>query len=235
MNVGPGTDDRYASAETVYGPARTPGIDRQSHYLRGGVLAHVDLRDSPYGPRSGGQYYGRFDYYDDRTHGAYSFRRLTAEAQQFVPLFNKKRVLAGRVRSVLSWPNAGQRVPFYLQPSLGAADDLRGYQPFRFHDDNSLVMNGEWRWEVMSSVDGALFIDAGKVYPRPGLTNFANLRKSYGGGLRFRAPLSGAVVMRLDVGVSREGVQFWFVFNDLFAAPQIRTGRELSPPPGRLP
>jgi hypothetical protein len=41
--------------------------------------------------------------------------------------------------------------------------------------------------------------------------------------------------MRIDAAASREGVQFWFVFNDIFAAPQVRTGRELSPPPGRLP
>ena len=96
-------------------------------------------------------------------------------------------------------------------------------------------MNGEWRWEVLSSVEGALFIDAGKVFPRPGSLNFKHLEKSYGGGLRFRAPSTGALVMRMDVAASREGVQFWFVFNDIFAAPHVRTGRELSPPPGRLP
>ena len=122
-----------------------------------------------------------------------------------------------------------------MQPSLGAADDLRGFRPFRFYDDNTFIMNGEWRWEVLSSVEGALFIDAGKVFPRPGSLNFKHLEKSYGGGLRFRAPSTGALVMRMDVAASREGVQFWFVFNDIFAAPQVRTGRELSPPPGRLP
>lgn len=65
--------------------------------------------------------------------------------------------------------------------------------------------------------------------------NFTRREKSYGVGIRFRAPMTGAMVMRVDVAASREGVQFWFVFNDVFAAPQVRTGRELSPPPGRLP
>jgi outer membrane protein assembly factor BamA len=235
MNVGPGTNIHFASAERTYNNRQAPGIDVQSDFLRGGVLAHLDLRDSPYGPRSGGQYYGRFDYYDDRSSGAFSFRRLTAEVQQFVPLFNKKRVIAARAKTTLSYPGPGQQTPFYLQPSLGASDDLRGFRPFRFYDNNSFIMNGEWRWEILSGVEGALFVDAGKVFPRPGNLNFKRLEKSYGGGLRFRAPMTGALVMRIDVAASREGIQFWFVFNDLFAAPQVRTGRELSPPTGRLP
>jgi outer membrane protein assembly factor BamA len=235
VNVGPGTDPQFASTERIYSGRQAPGITAQSSFFRSGVLAHLDLRDSPYGPRAGGQYYGRFDYYDDRTLEQFSFRRLTAEAQQFIPLFNKKRVIAGRAKTILSYPGTSQRTPFYLQPSLGAADDLRGFRPFRFYDNNSFVMNGEWRWEILSGVEGALFADAGKVFSRPGNLNFTRLEKSYGGGVRFRAPMTGALVMRMDVAASREGVQFWFVFNDIFAAPQVRTGRELSPPPGRLP
>jgi outer membrane protein assembly factor BamA len=235
MNVGPGTDKRFVSAEKLYSPFQTPGIDVQSNFHRAGVLAHLDLRDNPYGPRAGGQYYAKFDIYDDQTWNRFTFRRLTAEAQQFFPLFNKKRVIVVRGKTTLSYANAGQQIPFYLQPSLGAADDLRGFRPFRYYDNNNFVLNAEWRWEILSGVDGALFADAGKVFARPGQLNFTRLQKSYGGGLRFRAPGSGAMVMRLDVGFSREGVQMWFVFNDIFAAPQVRTGRELSPPPGRLP
>ena len=234
-NVGPGTSHEIISAERIYTPQQTPGIDIQSDFLRGGVVADADFRDNSYGPKAGGHYYGRFDYYDDRSVERFSFRRLTAEVQQFLPLFNKKRVLAARAKTTLSYPGPRQRVPFYLQTTLGGADDLRGFRPYRFYDDNSFILNGEWRWEILSDVEGALFVDAGKVFPRPGGLNFARLEKSYGGGLRFRTPTTGAMVMRIDVAASREGVQFWSVFNDVFAAPQIRTGRELSPPPGRLP
>jgi outer membrane protein assembly factor BamA len=234
-NVGPGTSGRYPSTDQVFSRLQVPGLSRQSDFLRGGLLAVFDWRDSVYGPRSGGRYYGRFDYYDDRNDTQFNFRRFTADAQQFVPLFNKKRVIALRAKTILSYPNAGQEVPFYLQPSLGSSDDLRGFGPFRYLDRNSLVLNAEWRWEIMSNVEGAIFADAGKVFPRPGLVNFRGLQKSYGGGLRFRAPGSNAMIFRLDVAGSREGVQVWFVFNDIMAAPEVRTGRELSPRPGRLP
>jgi hypothetical protein len=235
VNTGPGNRDEDPSIEEVYTPRRVPGIDHQSDFFRGGVFAYVDGRDNPYGPRSGGQYYGRFDYYDDRNNTAFTFRRFTAEAQQFVPLFNKKRVIALRAKTIFSYPNSGQEVPFYLQPTLGSADDLRGFAPFRYLDRNSLTLNAEWRWEIMSYLEGAVFADAGKVAPRAGLINFKSLQKSYGGGLRFRAPGTNAMIFRFDVAGSREGIQVWFVFNDLFATPRIRTGRELSPPAGRLP
>ena len=233
-NVGPGADGRFISTERVYSPATTPGLDQQSNFLRGGGLLQIDWRDNPHGARRGGQYYSRFDYYHDPGQHFAGFRRLTAEVQQFIPFTNAKRVIAARAKTIMSFENVGQRVPFYLQPSIGGSDDLRGFRPFRFHDNNALAMNAEYRWELMSTVDAALFADAGKVYSRPGLLNFARLEKSYGFGLRFRTP-QGGVFMRTDLAFSREGFQVWIVFNDIFAAPEVRTGQEITPPPGRLP
>lgn len=234
-NVGPTTSTGHTSTERVYTPAQTPGIDRQTDFFRGGGFVQIDTRDNPYGPRAGGQYYARYDYYTDNTFSAYSFRRLTAEVQEFVPFANRKRVLAMRAKTILSYPQPGNRVPFYLQPSLGSADDLRGFRSFRFYDDNTFAMTGEWRWELNSATEAALFVDGGKVFRRPGLINFKDLEGSYGVGLRFRSNVRAPIVSRVDLAFSREGFQLWFVFNDLFAVPQLRTGRELSPPPGRLP
>lgn len=234
-NVGHGTAAGVTSTEALFTPAQTPGVDRQTDFWRGGPIIHVDYRDNPYGPRSGGQYYGRLDYFLDRQNLGFTFRRVTGEVQQFIPLFNKKRVIALRAKTLLTLENPGQRVPFYLQPTLGGSDDLRGYRPFRFYDNNALIYNAEWRWEVMSYVNAAAFFDAGKVFRRPGELSFRHILTSYGAGLRFRAPVSGAVIGRLDFGVSREGWQMYVTFSDLFATPQIRTGRELSPPTSRLP
>jgi outer membrane protein assembly factor BamA len=233
MNVGPGDDNRFRSTDQIYSPRNVPGLDRQSDFLRGGVLAQFDWRDNPSGPQRGGNYYARYDFYQDRHQLGFTFRRLTAEVQQFLPFTNQKRVFAVRAKTILSYENPGQRIPFYLQPSLGSADDLRGFVPYRFYDNNSLVFNGEYRWEIVSGVDGALFADTGKVFPRPGLMNLARLEHSFGGGFRFRTPKG--VYLRLDGAASREGIRVWFVFNDIFATPQVRTGAEISPPPGRLP
>jgi outer membrane protein assembly factor BamA len=97
---------------------------------------------------------------------------------------------------------------------LGGSDDLRGYRPFRFYDNNSLVFNAEYRWEVFSGLDMALFADAGKVYPRWQQTNFENLEASFGFGFRFN--VRNDVFLRIDTGFSHEGFQVWFKFNNVF-------------------
>ncbi len=214
VNVGRGTDERFASAGDLYSPDVTPGIDRQSDFLHGGLLVQYDNRDNPGGPRRGGNYFATLDYYSDRKFDAYSFRRLHLEAQQYVPFFNERRVFAFRAKSVTTYMSSGQRVPFYLQPVVGGSDDLRGFRPFRFYGDNAIVMNAEYRWETFSGLDMAVFADAGKVFDRRSQWNLHDLESSVGFGLRFN--VRNDVFMRVDIGFSHEGYQVWLKFNNVF-------------------
>ncbi len=214
VNTGPGTDPLLPSAETVFSPATTPGLDRQSDFLRGIAFLQYDYRDRPGGPRRGGNYIAQYGYHSDRTLGLHSFRRLDLEAQQYIPFFNERRVIALRGRTMLTDAAPGQTVPFYLQPTLGGPDDLRGFRYLRFYDNNLMAFNAEWRWEVLSGVDMALFGDAGKVFHRRADWNLSNLEGSYGFGFRFN--LSNNVFARLDVGFSHEGYQIWLKFSNVF-------------------
>jgi outer membrane protein assembly factor BamA len=213
-NVGPGTDRRYVSTEQVYGPAVTPGIDRQTDFLQGGVFGQFDYRDIPAGPRSGGNYIARFLYNKDSDLKRHTFRKLDVELQQYFPLFNARRVIALRGRSELTYANPGQTVPFYLQPTLGGSNDLRGFRPFRFYDDNMLVFNAEYRYEIFAGMDMAIFADAGKVFHSKSQLNLHDLEGAYGVGMRFNA--RNAVFMRIDAGFSHEGFQVWLKFNNVF-------------------
>jgi outer membrane protein assembly factor BamA len=215
VNVGPGTDKRYVSSEQIFTPTEAAGIDDQTDFFRGGFYAQFDYRDNPGGPRSGGHYFVEYNHYSDRTLGRYDFERLDIEVQQYVPLFNKRRVIALRGRSTLTFADDGQVVPFYLQPTVGGSDDLRGFRPFRFYDDNLIVVNGEYRWETFSGLDMALFADAGKVFPRRAQWNFKDIEGSVGFGLRFN--VRNNVFLRTDVGFSHEGFQVWIKFNNIFS------------------
>jgi outer membrane protein assembly factor BamA len=139
---------------------------------------------------------------------------LEAEAQKYLPFFNSRRVIALRGKAVLTSVDSGQTVPFYLQPTLGGSDDLRGFRSFRFYDDNLVLMNAEYRWESFSGLDMALFFDAGKVYHKRADWNTNALETSAGFGLRFN--VKNSVFMRIDVGFSHEGFQFWWKFSDIF-------------------
>lgn len=221
LNVGPGTDRRFVSSQKVFTPVEAPGIDRQSDFLRYGAFAHFDYRDNPEGPRYGGNYLIRYDIYSDRTLNLHDFRRLWFDLQQYIPFFNERRVFALRGMATLTHTSPGQTVPFYLQPFLGGSEDLRGFRAFRFYDNNLLLVSGEYRWEVFSGLDMALFADGGKVFPRRAQLNFHDLEGSGGFGLRFN--VRNNVFLRIDVGFSREGAQIWLKFNNIYTGQRIHT------------
>ncbi len=225
-NVGPGTDSRFASAGSVYTPTQAPGIDAQSNYLRSGAFVQFDWRDDPAGPRTGGNYFVQLHDYRDRTLGTGSFTRLEMEAQQYVSVLNQRRVFALRARSALTFHGSGQAVPFYMQTTLGGSDDLRGYRPFRFRGENLLVMNAEYRWEVFSGMDMALFGDGGKIFDRKARMNLSNLETDAGFGFRFNA--RNHTFLRLDFGFSHEGFQIWVKFNNVFGKGPVHTSSSLA-------
>jgi outer membrane protein assembly factor BamA len=216
-NIGSGNDRRFISAEQIYS---APGIDKQANFLRTGAFVQYDYRDFAPGPRAGGNYIAQLHRYTDRTLGTHDFHRLDLEAQQYIPFFNKRRVIALRGKSVTTFAG-GKELPFYLQPVLGGSDDLRGYRPFRFRGNNLLLMNAEYRWEVFSGLDMALFGDAGKVYQRKSQLNLKQLETNVGFGFRFNA--RNSVFMRVDVAFSHEGYQVSVKFNDLFRKGPVHT------------
>jgi len=216
--VGPGTDSRYASAEQVYTPAQAPGIDVQQNFSRIGTFAQYDWRDNPAGARRGGNYFAQFSDYR-------KFSRLDLEAQQFVPVLNERRVFVLRAKTTLTFHDSREPVPFYMQPSLGGSDDLRGFRPYRFRDDNLFLMNGEYRWEIFSGLDMALFADAGKVFAHRSDWDLHNLESDAGFGFRFNA--RNRTFLRLDVGFSHEGFQVWVKFGNIFKRGLIRTSSSM--------
>jgi hypothetical protein len=222
-NIGPGQDSRFASADRTYTPRQAPGIDIQSNYTRTGAFAQYDGRDNPDGPRRGGNYFAQLHDYRDQSFGIGDFRRLDLEAQQYIPVLNQRRVFALRARSSMTWSDG--RIPFYMQPSLGGGDDLRGFRPFRFRGDNMMLMNAEYRWEIFSGLDMAIFADAGKVYDRKGDLSFRNLESSVGFG--FRANERNRTFLRVDVAFSHEGFQVWVKFNNLFQKGPVKTSSSM--------
>jgi hypothetical protein len=215
-NTSRGKDSRYASTELVFGRnPRVIGLSQEVDYLRGGFFAEIDRRDSPAGPRAGSYVTMRYDDYRDRELFLHNFRRLDLEAEQYVPLFNKRRVFAWRGRTVQTFTTEGQTLPFYQQAVLGGGNDLRGFRPYRFHGNNAVLFNAEYRWEVFAGLDMALFADAGQVTRERWKPKPSELETAVGFGFRFN--VRNAPFLRLDVGFSHEGFQVFLKFNGPFA------------------
>jgi hypothetical protein len=213
-NVAPGRDHRFPSTDQLFTEETTPGIQFQTDFLRSGGFVLYDWRDYPGEPRRGGSYFAQYSVFSDVERRRFSFNRVDLEAQQYFSFFNQRRVIALRGRIQSTEPHSGNQVPFYLQPTLGGPDDLRGFPAFRFYDNAALVLNGEYRWEVFSGLDMALFLDAGRVYHGWQDITLANLQTDAGFGFRFN--VRNNVFLRIDTGFSREGYQIWLRFRNVF-------------------
>jgi outer membrane protein assembly factor BamA len=213
-NTGRGTDTRYRSTESVFSETAAPAIESQPHYYHSGAFVDIDYRDHAQNPRSGGHYSASVVSYNDQSQGRFSFNQFDFEGQQYFPFFNKRRVIAARALTTLTQTPEGQQIPFFMLPSLGGSESLRGFQDFRFHDRNRVLMNLEYRWEIFSGLDMALFGDAGQVGEHVSDLDFRQLKTSYGLGFRFNTERS--VFLRVDIGRSDEGQRIFLKFGHVF-------------------
>jgi hypothetical protein len=214
LNVGPGKNESIPSTETLFGPGQAPGVDVQSNFVIAGCSAGLDARDFAGDPHRGTFAEVAYDRYYAQSDDQFSFHRLSGVAEQYVPFLNKKRVVVLRAQTDISLHSSDQVVPFYLQPTLGSDTELRGFRRYRFYDENALALTGEYRWEIHTGFDMALFSDFGKVFHRPGEISLSGMESSFGFGFRFKN--GRKMVARLDTGFSREGIQVWLKFGKLF-------------------
>ncbi|HMF95633.1 MAG TPA: BamA/TamA family outer membrane protein [Vicinamibacterales bacterium] len=211
------------NTEDLFSEATAPGISAQPSYIHSDVSAIADSRDHAGHPTSGGLYRATAAVYSDRDGGAYSFRRYELEATQYVPLGTRKWVLALHGWGVLSDTSSGAAVPFYLMPSLGGKNTLRGYFSYRFHDNDLQSFNVESRWPLLTHMDVAVFADEGKVAHTVSEVNFLDARMSYGAGVRFHNATS--TLLRIDAGHSVEGWRLYFVLSDALKRSTPASGR----------
>ncbi len=102
-----------------------------------------------------------------------------------------------------------------MLPALGGGSSLRGFSSWRFRDQNSLLLQAEWRIMVNRYLDMAFFYDAGKVAARTPDLDFDGLKDDYGIGLRFHGPF--ATPLRVEMARSRESnLSFIFSSSALF-------------------
>jgi len=137
------------------------------------------------------------------TDDLYDFRRWIADFRGYIPLDSRQRVIAMRANFVNSDPDSNSRVPFFLQPSLGGGESLRGFEPFRFQGDKMMLIQLEYRWEASRQIELALFGDTGTVADQGSKLSLDNLKSDWGIGFRFKS--SRSTLLRIDQAFSNEG------------------------------
>jgi hypothetical protein len=213
--IGHGQNPESPSVEELFDVSQIPGFTEQPDFIRYAVAADVNYRTPSGNPRKGGRYYFGYQHFDDRDLGRYTFQRFDTEVQHYIPFLNERRVIALRALTSMSDADGGDEVPFYFLRTLGGDETLRGFRKFRFRDENMLLLQAEYRWEIFTAMDGAIFYDAGKVAPRPGDLTLSDLESDYGIGFRFGS--NNGIFLRVEAAFgSRAGNHFIFSYANVF-------------------
>jgi hypothetical protein len=210
MNPGGTFKGDTPSTLAVFPDVPAANLSQQPDFLHSTVGILFNTLDFPSHPTRGSYNRAAVTLYSDRSTGTFTFQQYEAQATQFVPLMDRRWVLAFRGWVVSSQKDAGDEIPFYLLPSIGGHNTLRDYHNFQFHDNNSLVVNAESRWSVFTHMDGAVFVDAGNVAARFSDLNLDKI--SYGAGVRLHT--GRATIARFDVAHGPQGWKVFFRTND---------------------
>lgn len=209
----------------MFPDAPAASLAEQPRYVHAGAMVLSDTRDAPSHASKGRIYRASVTAHQDVSGGAYSFTRYDLETARFIPVAGRRGVLVVHWWGSFTDTSGGDQVPFYLMPSLGGNNTLRGYADYRFHDRHMMVANVESRWALMPHVDGALFFDAGNVGARVKDLDFD--RTSWGFG--FRVHSARSTLVRIDVGKSDEGWRFLFKLSDALRLGRLSRRMEVVP------
>ena len=200
---------------SIFDPNELPGILAQPHFFKYEATVNVNTREPRGNPRRGGRYGLAYQRFTDTGGDRFSFNRLEADVQHYVPLLRDRRILALHGLASISDADTGAAIPFYLQRTLGGPDDLRGFRYLRFRDRNLLLLQAEYRWEIFTALDGAIFYDTGKVASRVEDLNLRDLESDVGIGFRF-GTINGVFLRVEGAFGSRAGAHFILRFGNVF-------------------
>lgn len=187
---------------------QTPGLGTRPWFVHSFVELVQDSRLSPDFSRSGRLLDAAFHSYHDAHDGTQSFQRVSLAAYQLIPTSGQRGALGVGARAWLSATGDGHEVPFFLMPTLGGGDYLRGYSSYRFRDRNAALLQAEYRWAVHKMVDVAGLYEAGTVSARTGGLSLTNMAQSVAAGIRVHTRTSG--LLRVDLAHGRDGFKVAF-------------------------
>jgi hypothetical protein len=197
------------SVEEVFTPDTLPGLGADITYLHTQGSVGLDGRTSPGYSRRGAYIAATLHNYKDQD-DRFGFQMVQYEGIAHLPILRETWVLSFHARMQHANEKDDQQIPFFMLPALGGGSSLRGYSSWRFRDQNSLLLQAEWRIMINRYLDMAFFYDAGKVAARTKDLDLDHLKDNFGLGFRFHGP--AATPLRIEVARSRES-SFSLIFS----------------------
>lgn len=192
-----------------YGDRGTPAWkawrDANFGTTRSITFQHVsDTRDNIYNSTSGGRMSLELELAGFG--GDFRYQKFTAEDRHFLKIGKTQTVALrgqfGFARGTISESNLYK---------LGGQDSLRGYRDDQFRGTRLLLLSAEYRFPLISKVQGAFFTDWGNAWSDKRLPN--TIKGSIGVGLQIETPVGP---IRLDYGRGSDGGRIHFTVGSSF-------------------
>lgn len=152
--------------------------------------------------------------YSDRFGSRYNFTGINADVRSYQPI-NRRSVLA--LQLISNFYNGN--VPFNQMALMGGETIMRGYYSGRYRDKNMIAGQAEYRilpFSFSKRVGATVFAGTAVVAPGIGSLRLDNLKLAGGAGLRYLLFPKKDIFVRLDIGVTKEGVGFYFFTGEAF-------------------
>jgi len=214
-DVGGVSSPTVRSIDRFYSEATAPGLIAQPNFIHTELFVHPHHAD-PFEL----DYHIGYNFYHDTGAGNYSFRRFRADAKHFIypersgGTPHRDSVITLHALASLSDTSGANRVPFYLQETLGGSNidgepTLRGFRDYRFRAPNLLLFQAQYDRRLWGPIGALAFYDTGQVAARASDIDFSKMRHSFGFGLGIW--VGSKVVFRASVGLgSGEGRHLYF-------------------------
>lgn len=168
-----------------------------------------DTRDDFMDPNKGRVLRGSVEYAGGFLGGDNDFIKYSADGSAYYEV-RKGHVLAFHMGAGL----ANTDLPDQELFRLGGGETIRGYRYGELSGDKMAVFNAEYRFDIGKSLQGVVFVDAGKTWDYAESLSLDGGKMGYGVGVRIMVPALG--LMRIDYGIGESGGQTYFSFGQSF-------------------
>ncbi|SDD81957.1 BamA/OMP85 family outer membrane protein [Sporomusa acidovorans] len=171
------------------------------------LMRVFDSRDNVFAPTEGARYSLSAEFAGKALGGDFSFNKYTAEGRKYFKI-DDNHVIATRMTVGYASGHISDSNRF----EVGGSDTLRGYEDDQYKGDKMIAGSVEYRFPVVSKIQGVLFTDFGNAWKDEGY-KLNDLKTSVGVGIRMSTPIGP---IRIDFAKGSEGGRTHFSFGGQF-------------------
>lgn len=170
----------------------------------------IDSRDNDQFPRNGWKIDGSAKFYREAAGSDFDAGVYRLVFNRYLPM-RETDTLATR----LILKSSDGDAPFFLLSTFGGSKDLRGYPGGRYRDYKMYALQTEYRWHFNERWIFTGFAGFGEVAPT--FKDFGGeILPAAGVGVRFVLSKKHQVSLSLDIGVGKEGTEYYFGVGEAF-------------------